>query len=509
MVPGLEIDHASAVPVYRQIADGVRAAALDGRLAAGSRLPPTRDLAKHLGVNRQTVVAAYEYLAGRGWVLSRTGKGTFLAVPPQAAEPDGDEQHADAASTWMPTFSRVVEDRRVAGLLSFYQTANTTGGISFAGSYPARELMPVEEFGRALAEAQDEDGADLLAYGPTNGHQPLRELIAARMNAAGSRVRAEDLLITNGAQQGIELVCHTFLERGDPVVVEEPTYTGAISVLASIGARVVGVQVDREGMRPDSLALALDRHRPRLMYVQPSFQNPTCAVMSEARRRELLALAARSRCLVLEDDWASGIRFGGAEPPTLHALDGGEHVIYLSTFSKKLMPGLRVGWCAAPHTVMKRLVALKQIRDCGTSPLLQAGLYHFLDAGGLETHLERVLPVYRERRDCMLAALERHLPRGATWTRPAGGLFVWVSLPRGCDTKELFAAARRRDVLLSSGDMFHSNADGNHTMRLTYSAVTPEEIERGVAILGELIRSQGPERSDTMVGRSAEVVPIL
>jgi GntR family transcriptional regulator/MocR family aminotransferase len=508
IVPGLEIDHESAVPVYRQIADGVRESALEGRMEAGGKLPPTRELARQLGVNRQTVVAAYEYLANRGWVRSHTGKGTFLAVPSKATEPDTTAQRTTRHS-WMPTFSRAVEGPNVGGLLSFYQTATTEGGISFAGSYPARELMPVEAFGRALDEAQREEGADLLIYGPTTGHLGLRETIAARMRAAGSQVRADELLITNGAQQAIELVFHTFLERGDPVLIEEPTYTGALSVLASIGARVIGVQVDDQGMRPDSLALALDRYRPRLMYVQPSFQNPTCAVMGEARRRELLALAARSRCMVLEDDWASGMSFGDAEPPTLHALDGGGHVIYLSTFSKKLMPGLRVGWCSAPGPIMKRLVALKQIRDCGTSPLLQAALHKFLAADGLEQHLGRVLPVYRERRDCMLSALERHFPREASWTRPNGGLFVWVTLPSGCDAKELFATAARRDVMVSSGDVFHSNSEGGHTLRLTYSAATPAEIEKGIALLGNLIHTQGSQRSETMVGRSAEPVPIL
>jgi len=507
LVPGLKIDQKSAVAVYRQIADGVRTAALDGRLEPGHRLPPTRDLARQLGVNRQTVVAAYEFLATQGWVRSRTGKGTFLVVA-LGRDEAGSENGADPGSSWLPTFSRVVEGPDVGGLLSFYRTANVTGGISFAGSYPARELMPVEAFGRAIAEVQREDAESVLAYGPTAGHQPLRELIATRMRAAGSHVGFGDVLVTNGAQQAIDLVFHTFLERGDPILIEEPTYTGALSVLASIGARVVGVQVDDQGMRPDSLALALERHRPRLLYVQPSFHNPTTVVMGEARRRELLALAARSRCVVVEDDWASGLRFDGEDPPTLHALDGGEHVIYLSTFSKKLMPGLRVGWVSAPQPVMSRLLALKQLRDCGTSPLLQAALDRFLRGGGLEEHIDRVLPVYRERRDCMLAALERHMPREAVWNRPEGGLFLWVVLPPSLNTKKLFAAAQEEGVFFSSGDMFHANADGRHTLRLTYSAAAPEEIEKGVAVLGRLIREQD-SGFDSIARESGEAVPIL
>lgn len=508
LIPGLRVDHESAIPVYRQIADGVRAAAMDGRLESGRQLPPTRDLARQLGVNRQTVVAAYDFLASQGWVHGRTGKGTFLVVPPEQSRPDR-VRHAHHSENWMPTFSRVVEGPNVAGLLSFHRTANTGGGISFAGSYPAREWMPVEAFGRALAETQREHAAAVLAYGPTAGQEPLRELIAARMRSAGSDVEPDDVLVTNGAQQAIELVFHTFIERGDPVVIEEPTYTGAISVLASIGARVVGVQVDEQGMRPDSLALALERHRPRLMYVQPALHNPTTAVMGAARRREILTLAARSRCVVLEDHWASGLRFDGQDAPTLHALDGGEHVIHLDTFSKKLMPGLRVGWAVAPPAVMKRLVALKQIRDCGTSPLLQAALHRFLSEGGLEEHLARVRPVYRERRDAMLAALALHFPQEATWSRPEGGLFVWVTLPRAVDSRELFAMAQREGVLFSSGETFRQNPGGIPALRLTYSAVTAAEIETGVATLGRLVRQHRPGSSDSLAQRSSAAVPIL
>ena len=383
------------------------------------------------------------------------------------------------------------------------------GQDSFAGSYPARELMPVEAFGRAVATTLRDDPERALSYGPTAGHAPLRALLAAGMREKGARIEPENILITNGAQQAIELVFHSFLERGDAVVIEEPTYTGALSVLGSIGARTIAVPVDEQGMRPDLLSIALERHRPRLMYVQPTFQNPTTAVMGESRRRELLELAARNRCIVVEDDWAAGLRFEGDELPTLHALDGGGRVIYLSTFSKKLLPGLRVGWVASPPSVMERLMTLKQIRDCGTSPLLQAALHAFLHEGGLEDHLARVIPANRERRDCMLRALERHLPPEVHWTRPQGGLFVWVNLPRALDSHDLLVAAQEKGVRYSSGELFHSSADGRHTLRLTYSTATPEQIESGVAILGNLIRKRWPGRSDSQPSKTAEAMPIL
>jgi 2-aminoadipate transaminase len=509
LLPGLKIDQDSLVPVYRQIADGVRAAAQDGRLAPGHRLPPTRDLARQLGVNRQTVVAAYEYLAAEGLVESHTGKGTFLAAPSEQQEAAVDPAtRAPGDDSWLPAFSRAVEGPKVSGLLSVYQAAIRSDGISFAGSYPAPELLPVDAFGRAMGSTLSEGAERFLTYGPTAGHPPLREQIAGQMRQSGSRIVADDILITNGAQQAIDLVFHTFLERGDTVVIEEPTYTGALSVLASIGARVVTVPVDEGGMRPDLLAIALERHRPRLIYVQPTFQNPTTAVMNESRRRELLALAARSRSMVLEDDWAHGVRFDGPELPSLHALDP-EHVIYVSTFSKKLLPGLRVGWIASRPHVLERLVALKQIRDCGTSSLLQAALHEFLDEGGLVTHLQLVLPVYRERRDCMLEAMRRHFPEGVARTTPEGGLFIWVTLPRNFDGEDLFLAAQSRGVIYNRGELFHSTADGSQSLRLTYSTASSAQIKLGIEILGELIRERWPGHSEPPPSKTAETMPIL
>ena len=506
-IPGLRIDLHSDVPVYRQIADGVRAAAVDGRLRAGHRLPATRDLARRLGVNRNTVISAYEALAREGWVRSHTGRGTFLL---SRSVPDTKEVTGSAdEQTWFTAFSRSVEGLASSGLQSILRLATAGEGISFVASYPAGDLVPTAALGEAVQAALRESGAGVLAYGPTAGHPPLREAIAARMRELGSPVMANDVLVTNGAQQALELVFRTFLERGDATVIEEPTYTGALGVLSSIGARVVGVPLDEEGMRPDLLRVALERHRPKLLYVQPTFQNPTARVMGEARRRELLALAEQYRCPVVEDDWGGDLRFEGEDLPSLHALDGGRHVIYVSTFSKKLMPGLRVGWVAAPAVVLERLVELKRIQDCGTSPLLQAALEQFLRNGGLERHLRRVRPAYRERRDCMFAALERHMPQGTTWTRPAGGMFVWVTLPPHLDAQELFVAARQNGVTFSSGETFHIDSDSRPTLRLAYSAASPEQIESGVLKLGKLIGDRRPDSETTAPRRNGETVPIL
>jgi DNA-binding transcriptional MocR family regulator len=497
---GLTIDPRSPLPVYRQIADGIRQGLGEGRLQPGLRLPATRDLARALQVNRNTVVAAYEALGREGVVASHTGRGTFLVDPKEVPVPEPADPFAHA-------FARAVEGSKVASLLSVYRTAISGEGISFAGSFPAAELMPVEPFRRAMGAVLRERGAELLSYGATGGYAPLREAVAEGMRRRGSRVDADEILVTNGSQQALELVFRTFVDPGDPVLVEDLTYTGALSVLASLDARVVGVPGDEEGIRLDLLTRALERHRARVLYVQPTFHNPTARVMGEARRRELLALAARHGCIVVEDDWAGDLRFEGVEVPTLHALDGGSRVVYVSTFSKKLLPGLRVGWVAAPAPVLERLVALKQVADCGTSPLLQAALHRFLADGGLDDHLRRVRRTYRERRDAMLAGLARHLAGQAVWTRPEGGLFVWARLLHGLDATALFGEAAARGVLFSRGELFHAEGLARDCLRLTYGGVSPEQIEAGLAILGQLVGAR--ERRPEVAAAEWDAVPIL
>jgi 2-aminoadipate transaminase len=231
--------------------------------------------------------------------------------------------------------------------------------------------------------------------------------------------------------------------------------------------------------------------------------------MSEGRRRDVLEIAARNRCLVVEDDWAGDLRFEGERLPTLYAIDGGRHVLYLSTFSKKLLPGLRVGWVAAPEPVFERLLALKQIEDCGTSPLVQAALHAFIEDGGQTGHLARVRAAYRVRAGAMDAAMRKHFPEGAVWTRPSGGLFTWVTLADSVDGDELFVAARERGVLIGRGSLFHVNGGGRNTLRLTFSSATEDQIETGIAVLGDLLRERWPRARAEARARDLEAVPIL
>ena len=507
-LPGLFIDTAAATPVYRQIAEGIQAALRDNRLTAGQQLPPTRDLAKQLAVNRNTVIAAYDLLVELGVATGHTGRGTFL-VDPRNGGSARDNRAASPDDPWLGAFSRAVQGPGVGNLLTIYRIATSHEGISLAGGYPAGELMPVDAFAHAMEKTLRERGTEVLSYGPTAGYGPLRETIAAEMSRKGPPCDASSILITNGSQQALELAFRAFVDPGDAVVVEDPTYTGAISALSALGARLVGVPLDENGLRPELLELALERHRPRVLYVQPTFHNPTARVMGEARRREVLAIAARHRCVIVEDDWAGDLRFEGRALPTLHALDGGKHVLYLSTFSKKLLPGLRVGWVAAPEPVFERLLALKQIEDCGTSPLVQAALHAFIASGSQEEHLARVRSAYLSRSLAMDEAIRIHFPEGARFTRPSGGLFGWVALPDTVDGDELFTAARERGVLVGRGSLFHVSGGGRNTLRLTFASAAEDQIRSGIAVLGELLRQRWPKDRAALRERNFEAVPIL
>ena len=305
------------------------------------------------------------------------------------------------------------------------------------------------------------------------------------------------------------MVARAFTDPGDVVLLENPTYSGAISAFQSHGARLAGLPLDAEGIVPGAIAAPAGRGAAKILYTTPSFQNPTTAVLSTPRRRALLEEAAAANLLVVEDDWSAGLRFDGDDPPTLRALDREGRVIYLSTFAKKLIPALRIGWIAAPRPVIEKLVVLKQISDCCTSPLMQAALEAFLREGGLARHLPRVRAAYRRRRDAMIAALGKHFPPRTSWTRPAGGLFLWVRLPEGADTAALHADAEKAAVHITRGDPFQLDGGGPACLRLTFASCRPSEIDRGIRILGAILKKQLAAAGRRPASAPREAVPLV
>ena len=366
--------------------------------------------------------------------------------------------------------------------------------ISFAGGLPAPEFFPAEEISAAGERTLAEAPLATLQYGPTEGYGPLRELLAGWMGRLDVPAAPEQLLITAGSQQGLDLLGRLLIDPGAPVAVEEPTYLGALQAWQTCRPNYLPLPVDDEGLDVEALERMLaGGARPRFLYVVSCFQNPTGVTLAPARRQRLIELAARYNLPIVEDDPYGELYYEGGRATPLAALDialHGElrHVVYLGTLSKVLAPGLRVGWLTAPRPLFDRLVMLKQGVDLQAGSMAQAVAYYACRDGLVERHLPRLRAVYGERRNAMLAALEREMPPGVRWTRPSGGLFLWLTLPEGADSQALLAAAIERKVAFVPGQPFHPSGGGANTMRLNFSHSTPAQLADGVARLAETLR---------------------
>lgn len=356
--------------------------------------------------------------------------------------------------------------------------------ISFAGGLPAQELFPAGGLRAAFDAVLREDAGGALQYGPTPGHRPLRALVAERLGRRGIACTAEDVVITTGSQQALDLLARVLAGRGMDVVVETPSYVGAVQALSAREVTLVACPGDSHGLWTGALR---DRVGPdtALLYTVPTFQNPSGGTMALDRRRELLACARDLGLPVVEDDPYSELRYDGSPVPALRALPGGEDVVHLGTFSKVLSPGLRLGWVVAPAPVLARLVLAKQGADLHTNELAQRAVVRFCRDNDLDAHVRTLCGAYRERRDAMLAALADLMPRGTAWTRPEGGMFVWVTLPPGVEALPLLAAAIERRVAFVPGTAFHVDGGGAGALRLNFTNSPPERIREGVARLAE------------------------
>lgn len=375
--------------------------------------------------------------------------------------------------------------------------------ISFAGGLPAPDVFPVREFARAAERVLQESGAEALQYSTTEGYLPLREMIARHTRRYGIDVTAENILITSGSQQALDLLGKIFINPGDQILVESPTYLGAIQAWNAYGAEYVTVPSDEHGMRTEDLEEAL-RTGPKFLYVLPNFQNPTGVTLSEERRHALISLADRYGVPIVEDDPYGQLRYRGEHLPALVVLDGQlrncedscyrGNVIYLSTFSKTLAPGIRLAWVIAPPQVIRKLVQAKQGADLHTATFNQRVAYEVAREGFLDEHIKEIRRVYGERRQTMLDAMQRHFPPRVSWTSPDGGLFLWVILPESVNASEVLEAAIQQKVAFVPGNPFYPCGGGENTMRLNFSNATPEQIEIGIARLGQAIKATIGER---------------
>lgn len=480
-----------AAPQYRRIAALLRERVAAGTLRPGERLPAIRTLASELHVGRHTVEEAYAELTAEGLLEARIGQGTFVAepwsAPPMVA--------AALNAPWISGHREPIVTREAITARQVLRQAlrpdRHPDQISFILGAPAADLFPVGELQRALNATLREEGAEALGYEATEGYGPLRAAIARHLLGLGMPATPEEIIVTSGAQQAIDLTLRALTRPGDYVVAESPTYLGILDACEANGVRLIGVPLDAEGMDPSRLAPLIARYRPRLLLTIPNSHNPTGITMSIPRRHALLAFANEHALPIMEEDAYGELRYGGAPSPRLKALPGGERVIYVSSFSKVMLPGLRLGYLLTSGDDLRRIIFAKQASDRASGSLVQRAIYRCLESRRLRSYVLGVSRRCRERRDAMLVALERHLPPGARWTVPDGGVYLWIGLPEGVSAQALYDTALARGVVVAPGGAYFPDGGDQPFIALNFAAQPPPLIEEGVRRLGEALREVG------------------
>jgi GntR family transcriptional regulator/MocR family aminotransferase len=492
-LPSLEPTGRGSAPVYQQIADHIRSEIDAGELRPGSRLPPIRSLATDIGVNRDTVALAYEALSSEGLLEAVVGRGTFvrgLSVAPSPGVPlelplAGPVESLLAYENARPRFGAGSD---VAPLQSLV---------------PDPAFYPVDAFRRALNRVLARDGADLLRYGAPQGHAGLRDVLSERFARSGCRIGADEIVLCHGASQGISLSLRLFAWPGDAVAVEAPTYHNVLSTLVALGLRAVSVPMGSDGPDLEQLERILAHPDVKAFYTIPTFHNPLGTTTSVPARRRLLEVAARCRVPVIEDGFEMDLRTSGRDVPPLAALDECGLVVHLSSFSKSLFPGVRVGSITARGRALEALLALKHSTDLSDAMPLQAGLEEFVRSGAYDRHLVRMRKILRSRIEVILDALGREMPEGTTFTRPEGGYQVWVELPFEVDTRDLLADSAREGVLFAPGSQFFADRGPSRALRLTVAQADEKQIRSGVSILGRVAKRRQAMSAE---GRGAAAV---
>jgi 2-aminoadipate transaminase len=473
------LDQGSQAPLYRQLYEQFASRIRSGELARGHRMPATRELAGLLGLNRATISAAYEILESEGLIAGHAGRGSFVT---------GNSPAAGAGIDWNALLGRAAPE--ASGPSSGPSFGSDSEPVSFVMSRPSRELFPLDEFRASCAAVLARaDLADILQLGSPGGYEPLRRRLLDEARRQRLASPGDDLIITNGCQQALDLIARVLLRPGDRVVVEDPVYTGLKNLLAGMGAQLVGIPVGPDGLDTSQLERVLAIEKPRFLVVTSNFQNPTGATLPLAARRELLDVARLAGVPVVENDPYGELRYHGELVPAIKELDEGGGTVLLRSFSKVSFPGLRVGWAVGPKPLIDRLRRAKEASDLHSDQLAQAVLLEFSISGRLEAHRQRVLRAGAERLAATLDACRRYLPPAARWTQPEGGMNVWVRLPEPLDAGELLPRARREGVAYMPGRYFGVSRPEPGALRLSFAGLAPDEIRTGLRALGRAVES--------------------
>ncbi|MGH9714871.1 MAG: PLP-dependent aminotransferase family protein [Candidatus Acidiferrales bacterium] len=510
----LQLQPESHIPLYVQLRDQLRALVHSGELRSGDRIPASRELATQLGVHRTTVANAYAELESEGLIQGHVGRGTFICGSPvrQFTPPPRTNGNGNGGMRWESLFA---DDRAEEGL-SRLMPEVAADEIAFVTARPSEDFFPVEEFRLCCNAVMRNEGRRILQLGSTDGYEPLKRVLIEMLRGEGLHIRGEQLLITGGCQQAIDLLCKAFLRSGDAVALENPGYPGAIAIFsgARVRALAVGVETDARrngypGLDLNALETVLMQNRVKFIFITPDFQNPTGTTLPVAERRRLLEIAARYQVPVIEDHIYARLVLRGTAVPSLKSLDRTGNVIHIDSFSKIAFPGLRVGWCVAPESVIERLRVVKQATDLHSDQLSQAALAEFVRRGYLARHLAKMKKVYRSRLEALEAALEKHMPGETTWSRPEGGMSIWMTLPAGLDAAEFLIHVRERGVHFVPGRYFYYQNPQPNTLRLGFAGLDEKRIARGVQTLAELLKIELRKRQRGARNESLQRVALI
>lgn len=486
----LNLNPALDAPLYRQLADEISEMIERGSISSGEKLPPTRELAGQLGLNRTTVSAAYAQLEEAGLIEGHVGRGSFVVHRRTSREPaptDWDAILSPVESGFPPSAHRIE--------------------ISFANSRPSESHFPLAEFRRLARQViEGSEAAEILQLGSPHGYAPLRRYLLERAAAAGIARPGDDLIVTNGCQQALDLLARLFAPAGNAIAIEDPVYHGLLRVFTRAQINLSPVPVGDDGMDVDALEELLRSHRPRVLMITPSFQNPSGATISLENRKRIVGLAQRFGLVLVENDIYSELRYCGKALPTLKELDTSGNTILLRSYSKVAFPGLRVGWVIAPRAVVARLADAKQLSDLHSDQLSQAVLLRFAESGELERHVERTRHEGANRLEAVLRACRRYLPPGAKFTRPEGGMSLWIELPEPLNADHLLSRVEERGVSFVPGRHFSARRPHLRGLRISFGGLKPDEITRGIRIIGE---AAGEQLAATAAHASFEPVAAL
>ncbi|MEJ7750265.1 MAG: PLP-dependent aminotransferase family protein [Thermoleophilaceae bacterium] len=484
MSDNLDLSHLErdgGTSMTQQLVDRFSAAIETGELGPGDKLPPTRALATRAGINHLTAARVYRRLAEEGYVTASVGRGTFVrALAPAAAKVEGD----DWQSYVLPDRPATYQEDMLADAFRFPSQEDM---ISLATGWPSPRFHPAAELADIAARVFAEEGGAAMSYLTAEGLPELREQLAARGRLSGAATDADEIIVTSGAQQAIDLTARALLQPGEVVAVESPTFTGTMLALRSTGARIIGIPVDEGGLDVDALEQVLARHEVQMLALQPGCQNPTGVDLSPERRERLARLAIDRNLFVMEDGVYSDLRYEG-EPTVSLRRDAPGHVIHVNSLSKVVGGGLRVGWIAARGPVRDRLATLKQGTDFHSPTLIQHMASRYLAAGSYDVQLEKSVPYYRERRDALMASLERHLAGEYDAAVPRGGHHVWVTLRRPVEERALYSQAVRHGVAFTPGGAITAERRQRTSLRLSFSLAEPDELEEGIKRLARALR---------------------